>query len=299
MDTSHLLFIVNKRSGTTSHPEFRSVVRRVLDGTTATFAIEYTKAPRHATELAREGIEKGFGCIVAVGGDGTVNEVAAGVTGSPVPMAIVPTGSGNGLARHLGIPIDREKAIRAILAGETVSIDSLTFNDRLSINVSGIGFDGHVAGIFGLSGHRGLTSYAHIAMREYRSFGTFTAKLVMDGMAPVEREAFIIALANSAQYGNDARVAPQSSVRDGKLNVSVIGKIPLARLDLVYSLFRGDITRSSWCETYETKSMKIKLDRPVRYHVDGEPCPEDDTFSVRVNPSSLFVIVPKEMRDRI
>ncbi len=297
--TLHFLFIVNKKSGTTSHLKFEAIVRRVLGETGAAYAIEYTKAPQHATELARQGIVKAFGCIVAVGGDGTANEVAIGVMGSSTPMAIIPTGSGNGLARHLGIPLDREKALRAIFTSEAISIDTFTLNGRLSINVSGIGFDGHVAGMFGLTGRRGLVSYAQIAMREYRRFGTFKATLTMDGEPTIEHEAFIVALANSAQYGNNARVAPQSSVRDGKLNLNAIGKIPLTRLDLVYSLFRGDITRSPWCKAYEITNGTIKLDRPVRYHVDGEPCTEDDTFSVRINPSSCLVMVPRGRHERV
>lgn len=295
--TPHFLFIVNKKSGTRSHLKFEAVVRRVLSETGADYTIEYTKAPRHATELAREGVTKAFGCIVAVGGDGTANEVAAGVMGSPIPMAIIPTGSGNGLARHLGIPLDGEKALRSIFTSESVSIDTFTLNDRVSINVSGIGFDGHVAGMFGLTGRRGLVSYVQIALREYRLFKTFKATLTLDDGPTVEHEAFIVALANSAQYGNNARVVPRSSVRDGKLNVNVIGKVPLTRLDLVYSLFRGDITRSAWCKLYEITNTTIKLDRPVRYHVDGEPCGEEDTFSVRVNPSSCLVMVPRGRRE--
>ena len=269
------------------------MVRRVCNGARATHAIQYTKAPRHATELAKEGIAKGFTCIVAVGGDGTVNEVAAGLKGSQVPMAIVPAGSGNGLARHLGIPMDWEKAMRAIFKSDPINIDTFTLNDRLSVNVSGIGFDGHVAGMFGLGRRRGLMSYARIALHEYLRFGMFQATLTIEGREPVLHNAFIIAIANSAQYGNNARVAPQSSVCDGRLNVNVIRKVPLTRLDMVYSLFRGDVTRSAWCAMYETGKLTIRLDRPVRYHIDGEPCNEEDTFVIRIDPSSLPVMVPK------
>lgn len=275
------------------------MVRRVCDDAKATHTIEYTKAPRYATELARNGLEKGFGCIVAVGGDGTVNEVASGVLGSSVPMAIVPAGSGNGLARHLGIPLDHEEAMRAIFTSKAKYIDTFTVNDRLSLNVSGIGFDGHVAGEFGRDGRRGLVSYARIALHEYRQFKTFQATMTMDGATPVTSDAFIIALANSAQYGNNARVAPQSSVCDGKLNIVVIDKVPLTRLDMVYTLFRGDITLSAWCKMYESAKVTIQLNRPVRYHVDGEACPENDTFSIHIHPSSLPVMVPADRHNSI
>lgn len=299
MTAPNVLFIANRRSGTSSYKAFEAIVHRVCDDAKATYSIEYTKAPRHATELAREGITKGFSCIVAVGGDGTVNETAAGVMGSPIPMAIVPAGSGNGLARHLGIPLNHEEAMRTIFTSKAKSIDTFTVNGRLSLNVSGIGFDGHVAGEFGRDGRRGLVSYARIALNEYAQFGKFQAILTMDDGTPMTLEAFVIALANSGQYGNNARVAPLSSVCDGKLNIVVIDKVPLTRLDLVYALFRGDITQSAWCKTYESGNVTIRLNRPVRYHVDGEPCPENDTFSIQIQPSSLSVMVPEDRQNNI
>lgn len=299
MAAPHLLFIANKRSGTSSYKTFDDMAQRVCGEAKATCSIEYTKAPGHATELARYGVEQGFSCIVAVGGDGTVNEVASGIMGSPVPMAIVPAGSGNGLARHLGVPLDHEQAIRAIFRSKVKNIDTFTVNGRLSLNVSGIGFDAHVAGEFGRDGRRGLGSYARIAFNEYKQFGTFQATLSMDNGLPVVVDAFIIAMANSAQYGNNARVSPHSSVCDGQLNVVVIDKVPLTRLDAVYALFRGDITRSEWCKTYEGVNMTIQLNRVVRYHVDGEPCPENDKFSIVTHPSSLSVMVPADRQDSI
>lgn len=299
MAAPNLLFITNKRSGTSSYTTFDALVQQVCADANASYSIAYTKAPRHATELAQDGIEKGFSCIVAVGGDGTVNEVASALKGSPVPMAIVPAGSGNGLARHLGIPLDHKEAMRVIFESEPRSIDTFTINGRLSLNVSGIGFDAHVATEFGKDGRRGLASYARIALREYRQFKTFQATLNLDGGLPVVLDAFVIALANSAQYGNNARIAPQSSVCDGKLNFVVIKKMPPTRLDLVYALFRGDITRSASCKTYEAGKATIQLSRAIPYHVDGEPCAATDTFSVQVHPSSLSVMVPAYRKSSI
>lgn len=295
----HILFIANKRSGKGSHQRLEALAGRVCKHYGATHTVQYTEAPRHATELAREGMTKGYTCIVAVGGDGTVNEIAVALKGADIPLAIVPAGSGNGLARHLGVPMDWEKAIRAIFASSIVRIDSLTVNDRLSVNVSGIGFDAHVAGLFGLSGRRGMLQYARIAVKEYGRFSAFNASLSIDGHKPLHRGAFIIAIANSTQYGNNARIAPNSSVCDGKLNVNVITKVPLMRLDLAYSLFRGDITRSRSSEMFEARQLTLQLDRPVRYHVDGEPCSEGDRFLIRVEPSSLPVMVPRNRVGKI
>lgn len=294
-----VLFIANKRSGTGSYQRLEAVIQRAAFRNAATCAIKYTQSARHATELAREGLQEKYTAVVAVGGDGTVNEVACGLIGSHVPLGIIPGGSGNGLARHLGIPLDKARAVEAVFSSEPIKIDTFTINGRVSVNVSGIGFDGHVANLFGRDSKRGLGEYARIALREYTRFREFESTLTLAGTELRHRSAFIIAIANSSQYGNNARVVPHGSVCDGKINVNVIRKIPLSRLDAAYALFKGDITRSGWCEVIETDALAMSLNRPVEYHIDGEPCGASDAFSIRINPSSLTVLVPPAMHGQI
>ncbi|MDV3308949.1 MAG: diacylglycerol kinase family lipid kinase [Cyclobacteriaceae bacterium] len=293
MPRHNILIIANRRSGTGSAADLETLATRVLRDADVTFTFTYTRAPGHATELARDGIRDGFTAVVAAGGDGTINEVARAVVGSSTPLGIIPRGSGNGLARHLGIPLDPEKALACVVEATPTPIDTFTLNERLSLNVSGIGFDAHVADVFNQSKRRGLMNYVRIATQEYRRFVPFNVQIDGTSTQAKLHRVFFIAIANSSQYGNNARIAPAASVRDGKLNINAVKRIPLYRLDTVWSLFRGDVTKKSWCTTFETRDATFRTDRKVAYHVDGEPCGTDDTFVVRVRAKSLRVIVPK------
>jgi YegS/Rv2252/BmrU family lipid kinase len=253
--------------------------------------IEFTRGPGHGAELSATGVKDNFDVIAAVGGDGTVNEVACGLVNQPVPLGIVPKGSGNGLSRHLGIPLDLTRATECIFSGEQLCIDTFTVNDRLSLNVSGIGFDGHVANQFGKNGKRGLAGYTRVAVEEYLKFDEFEIDLRVGGKQ-FHRNALLVAIANSSQYGNNARIAPRASVCDHKLNLSIVRKVPPYRLDFIYAFFRGEIDRSTFCETLETDELAIELKSPIEYHVDGEPCGSDKHFSIKLNPSSLTALVP-------
>jgi YegS/Rv2252/BmrU family lipid kinase len=293
MPRHNILIIANRRSGTGSADSLEKIATQVLQHAGAKFTLVFTQAPGHATALARDGIREGFTTVVAAGGDGTVNEVARAMTGSSPAMGIIPRGSGNGLARHLGIPLALEKALACLVEGEPVGMDTFTLNDRLSLNVSGIGFDAHIAALFSHSRRRGLLNYARLALSEYGKFPTFDTSLDASIASPRHRGVFLIAVANSSQYGNNARIAPGSSVCDGKLTVNLVSRIPMYRLDAVWSLFRGNVANKKWCATFETEGVTIYTDRKVAYHVDGEPCGVDDTFVIRVKPLSLRMIIPK------
>ena len=151
-----VFFIVNKFSGSGFKAEMEMAFRQTCEAQEWEFALEYTQKPGHATQLASEARDAGYRKIVAVGGDGTVNEVAQALLHSPAAMGIIPKGSGNGLARHLGIPMDATQALNCLFTGRIVPIDTFRLNGRLSLNVSGIGFDGYVAELFGLEKQRGL-----------------------------------------------------------------------------------------------------------------------------------------------
>src|SRR5688572_19241988 len=253
--------------------------------------IEYTQRRGHAISLANEASKNGFDYVVAVGGDGTINEVARGLLNSPTPMGILPRGSGNGLARHLGIPVTLTDAIDQLFRCEVVRIDTILINDRLSLNVSGIGFDGHVANLFANKKIRGLLGYARISVKEYFRFQEFEAKVFLDNK-PAVRKAFIIAVANSSQYGNNIKIAPMASVRDGLFHLSIMKKVPLYRLDFIFSFLKGNLSNSEMFEMVEGKEVKIKTSQPVPYHIDGEPSGLDDSFVIRLNPASLSVLIP-------
>ena len=258
-------------------------------------SIEYTQRRGHAISLANEASKNGFDYVVAVGGDGTINEVARGLLNSDTPMGILPRGSGNGLARHLGISVILTDAIDNLFHHKVMKIDTLSINDKLSLNVSGIGFDGHVANLFANKKIRGLVGYVRITVKEYFQFPEFEAEVSVDNQTVV-RKSFIIAVANSSQYGNNIKIAPLASVRDGILHLTVMRKIPLYRLDHIFTFLKGSLTNSEMFEILEGKEVRIKTSQPVPYHIDGEPCGLNNSFNIQLRPASLSVLVPDGQR---
>jgi YegS/Rv2252/BmrU family lipid kinase len=293
-EVNKVLFIVNKFSGAGFLPEVEGRIIRACENQNIECTIEYTRAAGHATELAQQAvIEKVFDQVVAVGGDGTVNEVAKGLLHSTIPMGILPKGSGNGLARHLGISTSISESLTTLFQSQIIAMDTFRMNGKISLNVSGIGFDGHVANLFSKNKKRGLKGYAKLTLREFIRFKEFEAEITTENQT-VKRKAFIIAFANSSQYGNNARIAPAASVCDEIIHVSFLKKVPAYRLDFVYSFFKGTIHETSFCDVVETKLMDIKLKTPVAFHIDGEPGGESDTFRIEVIPRSLQMLVPKK-----
>lgn len=287
-EVSKVLFIINKHAGKGYQSALEGTIIDVCGKNNIECSIEYTKARGHATELAREGNR--FDQVIAVGGDGTVNEVAQGLLNSTTPMGILPNGSGNGLARHLKIPINIPGALDYLMQSNTIAMDTFTLNGKLSLNVSGIGFDGHIANIFGKEKKRGLQGYAKHTISEFFAFKEFEAELTIDKQS-VTKKAFVIAIANSSQYGNNARIAPAASVCDELLHISILKKIPPYRMDFIYSFFNGTIDTSSFCEILESKNIIIRLDKAMAYHVDGEPCGTSGEFVIKLQPASLKILV--------
>lgn len=290
------LFIINKHAGRGFQPAVEGKILNIAARHNVECTLEFTQGRGHATELAREGVQKGFGRIIAVGGDGTVNEVAQGLVNTDVPMGIIPKGSGNGLSRHLGIPLKYEAAVENSFSGRVQRMDTFFFNDKLSLNVSGIGFDGHVANLFGKNGKRGLFGYSKLTLSEFIAYKPFPVRLSVDGRV-LDTEAFIIAVANSSQYGNNARIAPLASVTDGLLHVSILKKVPAyASLSFMTRLFSGHVQDSRFCEVLEGSRVDIEPASPTAYHVDGEPCGVYHTFNARVSASSLPIVIPDKIR---
>jgi YegS/Rv2252/BmrU family lipid kinase len=293
-----ILFIINKFSGKGFQSRLEGRIIDVCRDNDAECSLEFTRERGHATLLAQQGASENFDIITAVGGDGTINEVASGLLHTTTPLGIVPKGSGNGLARHLGIPLDVLKATRAIFHHKPILMDTFTVNGKLSVNVSGIGFDGHIANQFGKNGKRGLPGYTKLTLGEYSRFREFEVTISTDSHRS-ERKAFVIAIANSSQYGNNARIAPHASICDEKLNVSILHKIPPYRLDLIYAFFNGQIDQSAFCEVMEAGDCEIDLSEPMEYHVDGEPCGRDSHFNIRLLPSSLHILIPRQSNNNI
>ncbi len=295
-EVKKVLFIVNKFAGGRPHPGIDELIERTCRERGVPYAISFTEGPRHATSLASQAVaSQEYKWIVAAGGDGTVNEVAQGMLHNPIPMGILPIGSGNGLARHLRSPMRTGNALRNLLDGVETTIDGMLVNGRLSINVSGIGFDGHIADHFGRGKKRGLVGYLQNIVREFKTFREFRAELITpDGSRTVD--AFVIAIANSSQYGNNARIAPKASLRDGLIDVCILRKMPGYRLDLAFALLAGTIDKSHYYESIRARDLIVRLAAPVANHVDGEPCQPEAEFSITLMPGCLTVVVPKNAK---
>jgi len=292
-----ILFIINKYAGTGYQPELEGRIIEACERNDVECTIEFTQHPGHATELARGAAALGFQQVVAVGGDGTMNEVAQGLLNGTIPMGIIPRGSGNGLARHLGIPIKTRLAINSLFESTPLAMDTFTVNGKLSLNVSGLGFDGHIANLFSGETKRGLAGYTKLTFKEFFSFNEFDMEVHINGKV-LNRKAFIVAIANSSQYGNNARIAPAASVCDGLLHFNILKKVPPYRVDFIYAFFSGTVERSAFCEILEARELTITTPKPVAYHVDGEPSGHNNAFTIALHPGTLPVLVPNSARSQ-
>lgn len=253
--------------------------------------IYYTEGPGHATELARQALKRKAKIVVAVGGDGSVNEVSQALIGSDAALAILPTGSGNGLARHLDIPLDPEGATRVIAHGQSATIDTVKINDRYYVGVAGVGFDADISWAFSKSIRRGFLSYAMLTLHEFPHYRPQVYELEIDGKK-MTREAFLIAFANSSQFGNGVQIAPLADESDGYLDVVVVHPFP--RLDgmrIAYHLFHGNFDQEEHAESFRCKKASIRKPH-LRAHIDGEPVSFDNGIHIEIVPSSLKVVIP-------
>jgi diacylglycerol kinase (ATP) len=285
------LFIINKFSGTGNPAALEGRMHASCEKNKTHCEIQYTQSRGHAISLASDASKNGYDYVIAVGGDGTINEVARGLLNTSTPMGIIPRGSGNGLARHLGISVKITEAIDKLFESKVIGMDTLMINDKLSLNVSGIGFDGHIANLFAGTNVRGLFGYVKLSMEEFFKFPEFEAEILI-AEKKLKVNAFIIAIANSSQYGNNIRIAPSASVCDGLLQISVMKKVPAYRFDFIYSFLRGTPMVSDLFEVMEGNALKIKTSQSVAYHIDGEPSGSDNNFDISLRPASLKILVP-------
>jgi diacylglycerol kinase (ATP) len=245
----------------------------------------------HARELAEAALARGVRLVLAWGGDGTVNEVASVLAFRDAVLGIIPSGSGNGLARELGIPLNPDGAFAVAIAGRELVIDAGELDGRIFFNVAGVGLDARVAHEFAAGGlvRRGFARYLEITARELFSYHPDEHTIVTDGTVLRER-ALIIAVANARQYGHGALIAPQARLDDGRLDVVVIAqRSPLRALLQVPSMFRGRIADVPGVTMRTAAALEITSAHAVIYHVDGEPFAGGASISGRVRPRALRV----------
>ena len=291
-----IAIIVNPTAGGTRSNRGRAAIAlgsNVVDrdGTPAEWFL--TTRPGHARDLAKAAVARGVRLVIAWGGDGTINEVASATAFTAVPLGIVPAGSGNGLARELGIDMRPDRAIADAIRAEPRAMDVGEIGGRLFVNLAGIGFDAYVAGQFNAPGNRrrGLTGYASVAARAlFRYRAAQYAITTPEGR--IDRRAVLVTIANSAQFGNGACIAPGACVDDGELDLVVVeDRSRIVTLGHVRRLFNGTANQMPGYTIQRIRQVTIACDQPMLFHVDGEPVEGGTELTARVHPAALRICV--------
>ena len=289
-----IVFIVNPKAGIT--PKSKVVIEllagNIIPSSRFIPEVVFTERAGHATEIARDAVNNGADIVVASGGDGTVNEVACAMVNTGIPMGILPAGSGNGLARCLGISMSYALALRTIIRGNSKLMDVAMVNDLLYTSIAGIGFDAHVAQKFSETFIRGMISYMQITLNEFSSYKPLTYKLTIDGIS-MEKHALMIIFANSNQFGFNTRIAPDAKVDDGYLDICVIKKMPATQLmNIGYHMMMGTPAKSGYAEYFRGKEITIENITDPLMNIDGEAKIIKSPVTISIKPLALRVIVP-------
>jgi diacylglycerol kinase (ATP) len=283
------LFLVNERSGRRRAFDVADVIRRATD---CSFEIVQCGEKDELPAIIDRAESESFDVVYAVGGDGTVHETAKHLIGRKPALAILPIGSGNGFARHIGLPLDPAESIRACGSGTIIDIDTAEVNGTPFLGVMGLGFDAMVAERFASSTVRGFGTYVQEGVAAFMRFRAEEYEIETEGATMTSR-AFVVAVANSGQYGNNARIAPLASLRDGLLDLVVIEDASLLRaLLLLPPLFRGTLHRAHGVTGLQTPEVTIRRANGGGAHLDGEPYALPAELRVRVVPRSLKLLVP-------
>lgn len=254
--------------------------------------VAYTEYKGHGSELAAKAVEEKKGAVVAVGGDGTVNEVAKAACGTTTAVGIIPAGSGNGLARHHRIPMDPFQALQVALVRRTELQDSVLINDIPSFNVSGLGLDAHIAARFGADGRRGFHSYMRLLITELPGFRTTGYSFTINGEVIKDR-FLMLSICNASQFGNNARINPDADTLDGLTDLVCVKDVPFYAVPgLLIRAFYGKVTGSRYVRHFNADRVTIECSEPVPLHIDGEPSGEHSVINVITKPSSLLIIKP-------
>lgn len=291
-NSKQLMLIINPISGTNSKTGFDAMVKEALAPLGYQIDVKYTTCQGDATRLATLAVQTGYDAVLAAGGDGTINETAIALCGSNVPLGIIPAGSGNGLARHIGIPVDPRLSLKVIEQQHVVDCDYATVNDRPFFCTFGVGFDAAVSHRFARQKRRGKLSYIRSAISEYVSYHPQTYTISANGHIITEK-AFIVAVCNASQYGNNAYIAPEASITDGLLDITVVhAGNPVDAAVVGVDLMTGYINRNTMIRTFKAPSVAIYRSGDGPAHIDGEPVTMDDIMDVRCRRGQLRIFTP-------
>ncbi len=280
-------FIINPNAGSKNKVKYTKLIHLIKSNSAHT--IWETTEPLEATHFAQQAIEKGATRIIAIGGDGTINEVASVLVGKSIPLGIIPVGSGNGLARHLNIPLNYKKAFQKALVGASIKIDVGYINNKPFFCTAGIGFDAAVAHRFANSSGRGLINYMKATTKTLFNYKPIEVSI---NKAPLEK-VFSLSIANANQFGNNAYISPFSNIQDGQLELVKIGILNKIQAGiLAIRLFKKSIHHSKNVTLQSCKEASIHYLKNAPIHIDGENLLTDnELLNITISTLALTVIV--------
>lgn len=291
-----VLFVYNPISGSRRLIPVLPIIEKFTNRDLYDYSIASTNHKGHATELAREYALKGYDAVIAVGGDGTVNEVGCGLIGTDTALGIIPCGSGNGLARHLGVSMDPFKAVKWLDKSVYTTIDYGTINDHPFFCTCGVGFDATVSERFSNAGSRGMLTYLESILKEIATYNNQLYKLSFDDSSETF-ECFIVTCANAGQWGNNAYIAPTASLQDGLLDVVVIH--PFTPIDaplLAFQLFNKLLDKNDNVTIRKASRLTITRENEGPAHYDGDPIQLGREIRIELIPHGLKVLIPDRRR---
>ena len=288
-----IVFIINPIAGRENKEKVVTKIKSAQYIADDSIEIYYTKCAGDAFEEAKRCVEKKIDIVVAVGGDGTVNEIARALIHSDTALCIIPIGSGNGLARDLHIPLKVNAAVDLLQHGEIRSIDVCYFNNQPYVCTAGVGFDAEVGKVFAESKNRGLLQYLFSSLKVYVKMKPVDYKIIIDGNE-MRQKAFDITFANAGQFGNNAYISPVADLRDGLIDAVVMRPFPwYMSAALGLQLFTKRLHKSRYVKIYKCKSAVLERAEAGFAHFDGEPVVADKRIEVSITPLALKVVVKK------
>lgn len=288
-----ILVIINPISGSGNKTGIAEKVRSFLTDAGFDVTVKFTERPGHATELARAAVDRNDYAVIACGGDGTVNETASALCGSQTILGIIPSGSGNGLARHLDIPVDTVLSLKNILKANVIEADYATMNGRPFFCTFGLGFDAVVSHKFAAQSRRGMFSYVKSAVTEYLRYKSETYTISANGRILTEK-AMIIAVCNASQWGNNAYIAPRASITDGLLDIIIVHEgTPIDSALMGLDLFTGYLDKNTMIQSFRAPSAVIYRSHEGPAHLDGEPIDLGEIINIKCRHHGLKIFAPE------
>lgn len=289
----HLVFVVNPQSGVERNKQIQSAIDKYLNHSVYSHEIQLTERAGHGEDIARRAAADGAFAVVAVGGDGSVNDVLRGLFGTGTSLAIIPKGSGNGLARTLSIPVDVRKALEVINTGLMEKIDLATANGKLFASNAGVGYDALICKKFANSTRRGLGVYSWLVTKYMWLYRDWNWKITVDGIE-YQRTAFLVNVANGQQMGYDFKIAPDANWTDGLLDVVIINKFPkIIGAWLGLRMYNGSLLKSNYVERIRGKHIIISNPDLKLMQADGDAIACSNQLEFKVLERAQTIVVGK------